>query len=308
MKRDLLSLHDLSSDEIHYIIDLALKLKNSNSKTTDHLKNKAVGLLFQKPSNRTRVSFEIAIWQLGGKCLYLAPQEINLGKRESVSDVAKTLSRYLDCIVARTFSHADVVELAENASAIIINGLSDLFHPCQALADILTVKEKFGNKKKALISYIGDGNNVCNSLILACARVGYDLNIATPKHYAPNQGVLDIAHDIAKKTKSTISIFNNPREAVSNADVIYSDVWVSMGQEEEDKKRKKDFKRFQINANLVKYAQPNYIFMHCLPAHRGMEVSADVIDGPNSVVFDQAENRMHVQKAILTFLLASPSA
>ncbi|MDP8264275.1 MAG: ornithine carbamoyltransferase [Candidatus Aceula lacicola] len=303
MKRDLLSLHDLSSNEVAHIIDLAIKLKNSGSKITNHLKNKAVGLLFQKPSNRTRVSCEIAVWQLGGKCLYLAPQEINLGKRESVADVAKTLSRYLDCIVARTFSHTDVVELAENASAVIINGLSDLFHPCQALADILTVKEKFGDEKKVLMSYIGDGNNVCHSLILACARIGYDLNIATPKKYEPSQDILNMAQGIAEETGSKITILNDPEEAVGNADVIYSDVWVSMGQEEEDKKRKKDFKGFQINSDLIKGAQSDYIFMHCLPAHRGMEVSADVIDGPNSVVFDQAENRMHVQKAILTFLL-----
>lgn len=302
MKRDLLSLHDLNSEEVKKIIDLAIKLKNSGSKITNHLENKAVGLLFQKPSNRTRVSCEIAIWQLGGKCLYLAPQEINLGKRESVSDVAKTLSRYLDCIVARTFSHTDLTKLAENASAVIINGLSDLFHPCQALADVLTVKEKFGDKK-VLLSYIGDGNNVCHSLILACAHMGYDLNIATPKKYEPNQGILDVAQDIAQKTGSQITILNDPAEAVSNADAIYSDVWVSMGQEEEDKKRKKDFKGFQINSELVKRAQSNYIFMHCLPAHRGQEVTEEIIDGEHSIVFDQAENRLHTQKAILLSLL-----
>ncbi len=302
MKRDLLSIQDLSVKEVQNLIDLALDLKNNESKLTNHLHGKAVGLLFQKPSNRTRVSFEIAIWQLGGKCLYLAPQEINLGKRESVSDVAKTLSRYLDCIVARTFSHDDVIDLAKNASATIINGLSDLFHPCQGLADILTIKEKFGTNK-ALVSYIGDGNNVCHSLLLACAKIGYNINIATPKGYEANNEILLAAKNIAKETGSQIETYTNPQDAAKNANVLYADVWVSMGQEDENNKRKKDFQGFQINKELAKLAKKDYIFMHCLPAHRDLEVSKEIIDGPNSVVFDQAENRMHIQKAILTFLI-----
>ncbi|MCX5681973.1 MAG: ornithine carbamoyltransferase, partial [Candidatus Omnitrophica bacterium] len=281
----------------------AFEFKASKGKLSDNLAGKAVGLLFQKPSNRTRVSFEIAVWQLGGKCLYLAPQEIDLGKRETVSDVAKTLSRYLDCIVARTFTHADVVELAKCADAVIINGLSDLFHPCQGLADILTIEEKLGEDVKATVAYIGDGNNVCHSLMLGCVKAGYDMSIATPKKYEPDAQIFKIAQKIGKETGSKVTVTNDPKEAVKNAHVVYSDVWVSMGQEAETKKRKKDFKGFQVNKDLVKTANKNYIFMHCLPAHRGLEVTADVIDGLHSVIFDQAENRLHAQKAILSFLL-----
>ncbi|MFA6379164.1 MAG: ornithine carbamoyltransferase, partial [Candidatus Omnitrophota bacterium] len=284
-------------------LDLALKFKAKKGEITNDLSGKAVALVFQKPSNRTRVSFEIAVWQLGGKCIYLAPQEIDLGKRESVSDVAQTLSRYLDCIVARTYTHEDVVELAKHSSAVIINGLSDLFHPCQGMADILTIQEKIGKNNKALVTYIGDGNNVCHSLLLGCVRVGYDINIATPKNYEPIADVVTSAKKISQKTGSKISIMHDPKKAVQGAHVIYSDVWVSMGQEAETKKRKLDFKGFQINKDLVKSADKEYLFMHCLPAHRGLEVTADIIDGPHSVVFDQAENRLHAQKAILSFLL-----
>ena len=303
MKRDFLSLQDVTNDEMAKLLGLGFQFKASKGKLSTQLTGKAVALLFQKPSNRTRVSFEIAIWQLGGKCLYLSPQEIDLGKRESVEDVAKTLSRYLDCIVARTFTHADVVALAKHSSAVIINGLSDLFHPCQGLADILTIKEKIGKSTKATVAYIGDGNNVCHSLLLGCMRVGYDMHMATPKKYEPNAEVITIAQGIAKQTGSKIVVSHDPKEAVKNAHVIYSDVWVSMGQEAETAKRKKDFKDFQVNKALVKNAHSDFIFMHCLPAHRGLEVTTDVIDGPHSVVFDQAENRLHAQKAILSFLL-----
>ena len=303
MKRDFLTIKDITNDEMQYLLDLALKFKAKKGEITNDLSGKAVALVFQKPSNRTRVSFEIAVWQLGGKCIYLAPQEIDLGKRESVSDVAQTLSRYLDCIVARTYTHEDVVELAKHSSAVIINGLSDLFHPCQGMADILTIQEKIGKNNKALVTYIGDGNNVCHSLLLGCVRVGYDINIATPKNYEPIADVVTSAKKISQKTGSKISIMHDPKKAVQGAHVIYSDVWVSMGQEAETKKRKLDFKGFQINKDLVKSADKEYLFMHCLPAHRGLEVTADIIDGPHSVVFDQAENRLHAQKAILSFLL-----
>lgn len=302
MKRDLLSLQDITNDEMKKLLDLGSRFKANKGKLSNELAGKAVALVFQKPSNRTRVSFEIAIWQLGGKCLYLAPQEIDLGKRESVEDVAKTLSRYLDCIVARTFSHEDVVALAKHSSAVIINGLSDLFHPCQGLADVLTIKEKFGTAKTT-VAYIGDGNNVCHSLLLGCARIGYDVAIATPKEYEPNADVIKIAEKIAKQTGTKILLTRKPRDAVKGAHVIYSDVWVSMGQEAETAKRKKDFKDFQVNKSLVQHAHKDYIFMHCLPAHRGLEVTAEIIDGPHSVVFDQAENRLHMQKAALSFLL-----
>lgn len=305
MKRNFLTLQDVTNDEMRKLLDMAFEFKANKGMLTHDLDGKAVGLLFQKPSNRTRVSFEIAVWQLGGKCLYLAPQEIDLGKRETVSDVAKTLSRYLNCIVARTFTHADVVDLAKYSDAVIINGLSDLSHPCQGLADILTIEEKLGEDVKATVAYIGDGNNVCHSLMIGCAKAGYDIHIAAPKKYEPSAEVLKAARKIGKETDAKVLITDDPKQAVKGAHVIYSDVWVSMGQEKEDKKRKKDFKNFQVNKDLVKGAHKDYIFMHCLPAHRGLEVTADVIDGPNSVVFDQAENRLHAQKAILSFLLGA---
>lgn len=302
MKRDLTSLHDLTTDEIKDILSLAVKLKKDRKLQTDHLRGKAVGLVFQKPSNRTRVSFEVGVYQLGGKCLYLGPQEINLGKRETTEDVAKTLSRYLDCIVARTFSHNDVMDLAKYASVPVINGLSDLYHPCQAFADILTVHEKLGDPIHKTIAYIGDGNNVCHSLMLMCAKLGVNISIATPKGYEVNADILKSACSYAKKTDAAIIITGDPKEAAKDAHVIYADVWTSMGQEEEFDKRLKDFHDYQINAELCRLADPNYIFLHCLPAHRGEEVTTDIIDGPHSFVFDQAENRMHVEKAILIFL------
>lgn len=302
MKRDLISLNDLSTQEINEILSLASKLKKERLRT-DHLDGKAIGLVFQKPSNRTRVSFEVGVYQLGGKCLYLGPQEINLGKRETIEDVAKTLSRYLDCIVARTFSHNDVVDLGKYATVPVINGLSDLYHPCQAFADILTIKERLGNISNLTVAYIGDGNNVCHSLMLICAKLGIHIKVATPKGYEVNDGVLKNVIAYAKQTNAIVKTTHVPHEAATGAHVIYADVWTSMGQEEEAAKRLKDFKDFQINKGLVKSAYSNYIFLHCLPAHRGEEVTADIIDGKHSFVFDQAENRMHVEKAILIFLL-----
>ncbi|MFH1359616.1 MAG: ornithine carbamoyltransferase [Candidatus Omnitrophota bacterium] len=303
MKRDLLSLQDFSSKEIEGLLAHTIQLKSQKGKNTDQLKEKSVALVFQKPSNRTRVSFEIGIWQLGGKSLYLSPREIDLGKRESTADVAKTLSRYVHCIVARTNAHKDIIELAQNASVPIINGLSDLFHPCQGLADIFTVKEKFSDLESVTLAYIGDGNNVCHSLLLGCAKVGINIKVATPKGYEPKKDIIKIAQAIAKESGSKIELSYSPQEAAKNANVLYADVWVSMGQEEETKKRLGAFKEFQVNERLAQLADKNYIFMHCLPAHRGQEVTSDILDGPHSVVFDQAENRMHVQKAILLFLL-----
>jgi ornithine carbamoyltransferase len=303
MKRDLTTLLDLTNEEVLGLLKLAGTLKKKKGQRSNELKGKSVGLLFQKPSNRTRVSFEVAIWQLGGNCIYLSPAEINLGKRESVGDVARTLSRYLDALVARTNTHADLLELSHEASIPVINGLSDLYHPCQALADILSIKEVFGFKTTVAVSYVGDGNNVCHSLMIGCAKVGFDVRIATPKGYEPDPEVLKKTLALAKQTKCEISVGNSPEQAVKNADVIYSDVWVSMGQEDERQKRQSDFAGFQINGDLVKLAKKNFIFLHCLPAHRGEEVTADVIDGTHSVVFDQAENRLHAQKAALIFLL-----
>ena len=302
--RNLLTIQDLSHNEIEDLFDLTQELKRTKGQVEDQLRGKSVGLLFQKPSNRTRVSFEVGIWQMGGNCVYLSPEEINLGKRESTSDVAKTLSRYLDCIVARTNSHDDIIILGQEATIPIINGLSDLFHPCQALTDIFTIKEKFKKLQNITIAYVGDGNNVCHSLLLVCARMGLHMNVATPKGgYEPNKEVLHIAKSFAKSSGSRIHLTTSPVEAVKGAQVIYSDVWVSMGQEKEKKERLKRFKGYQINAELLKEADSDYIFMHCLPAHRGEEVTAEIIDGPHSVVFDQAENRLHVQKAVLIELL-----
>jgi ornithine carbamoyltransferase len=304
MKRDLLSIRDLSILEVKYLMDLTNKLKQYKGRYRDYLDGKSIGLLFQKPSNRTRVSFEVGIYQLGGNCIYLAPQEINLGVREATSDVARTLTRYLDGIVARTNSHADIVEMAACASVPVINGLSDMYHPCQGLTDIYTVIEHYEGKVAGkAIAYIGDGNNVCHSLMLACAKSGINLRIATPKGYEPNSDVVKVTQESAAETGAEILLTNDPVKAVDNADVIYSDVWVSMGQEEETNRRLRDFQGFQINSELVSKAKKDFVFMHCLPAHRGQEVTSDVIDSEHSIIFDQAENRLHIQKAIMIFLM-----
>ena len=303
MKRDFITEYDLTPKEIKGIFDCAAQLKKAKGKTRTDLKGKTIGLVFQKPSLRTRVSFEVGIRQLGGECIYLGPEEINIGKRESIADVAQVLSRYLDVIVARVFSHNDVVGLAKHATIPVINGLCDLYHPCQAMTDVYSVMEKFGTLRKKTLAYIGDGNNVCHSLMLVCAKMGLNMTIATPMNYEPNEEILETARELAKETGVSITVSRDPRQAVDGAHVIYSDVWVSMGQEEETQRRLNDFQGFQINSDLVKLADKNYIFMHCLPAHRGQEVTADVIDSKHSIIFDQAENRLHVQKAILIFLL-----
>jgi ornithine carbamoyltransferase len=303
MKRDFVTEYDLTPKEISQIFALTSKLKKNKGKISAELRGKTVGLIYQKPSLRTRVSFEVGIHQLGGNCIYLGPDEINLGKRETTHDVAQTLSRYLDGIVARVYSHQTVVDLAKYASVPVINGLCDLYHPCQALTDVYSVLEKFGTLKKKTLAYIGDGNNVCHSLMLVCAKMGLNMTIATPENYEPNTEILETAQELAKTTGVKVTVSRDPKDAVKGAHVIYSDVWVSMGQEDETQKRLKDFHGFQINKNLTSWADKNYIFMHCLPAHRGEEVAADVIDSTHSIVFDQAENRLHVQKAILIFLL-----
>ncbi len=302
-KNDLISIKDLSPQTIRTLLENATQFKKNKKKGTAELKGKSIGLLFQKPSNRTRVSFEVALWQMGGHCIYLSPEEIDLGKRESTSDVAQTLSRYLDCIVARTNRHQDVVDLAKFSSIPVINGLSDLTHPCQGLADLLSIQENFKTFKGITVAYIGDGNNVCHSLMLGCAKVGLNIHIASPKNYEPLPEMVALAQKISKESGAKILLTSSPQEAVKGAHVIYADVWVSMGQEKESEERLKDFQGFQINKDLVKLADKNYLFMHCLPAHRDLEVTSDIIDGPRSIVFDQAENRLHVHKAVLEFLL-----
>ncbi|MBM3248982.1 MAG: ornithine carbamoyltransferase [Candidatus Omnitrophica bacterium] len=298
MNKDLISINDLSVKEIEGVFNLTSKIKRNKSAFANKLKGKSVALIFQKPSNRTRVSFEVGIWQLGGNCIYLGPGEISLGVRESVEDVAKTLSRYLDAIVARTYKHSDVLDLAKYSKIPVINGLSDLTHPCQGLADLFTIKEKLGKLKGVKLAYIGDGNNVCHSLMYGSMKLGVNLKIATPKGYEPNK-------KITRESGIPLgNISNDPSEAVGSADVIYTDVWASMGEESEAEQRKNIFKDFQINTRLAAKAKKNYLFMHCLPAHRGEEVSAEILDSKHSIVFDQAENRLHVQKAILLSLLA----
>ena len=306
MSKDLISIHDLSSSEIEDIFKLAADLKQKQKRKEKHeyLWAKSLAMIFEKQSTRTRVSFEIGMWQLGGLAINLDQEAIGLGTRESIGDVAKTLSRYADGILIRTFAHDKVIELAKYADIPVINGLSDLSHPCQALTDIFTVIEKKGKDlKKLKMAYIGDGNNVCHSLMFAAAKVGLNLTIATPKGYEPDPDIVKLAFEDARKAGVEIDILNDPVIAAENADVIYTDVWASMGQEKEKVVRLKAFRKFQINKELVKVAKPDYIFMHCLPAHRGEEVTDEVIDSPNSVVFDQAENRLHVQKAILVKFL-----
>jgi len=303
MKKDLISINDLSSKEIEDVLLLTQKLKKDSLKFNKVLAGKTLALIFQKPSNRTRVSFEVGMFQLGGHSLYLAPNEINLGVRESIADVSRTLSRYVDGIVLRTFEHKNCLEMAKAASIPVINGLSDFSHPCQALADIFTIKEELKTFAGKTLAYVGDGNNVSNSLLFACAKVGMNMKIGSPKGFQTKNEVLEIAKAIAKGNHANVYSFDNPFNAVKDADVIYTDVWASMGQENEAQERKKIFKDFQVNMNLVKLAKKNCLIMHCLPAHRGEEITNDVLDSKNSVIFDQAENRMHVQKAILIKLL-----
>ncbi|MDO8662268.1 MAG: ornithine carbamoyltransferase [Candidatus Omnitrophota bacterium] len=303
MTKDLVSIKDLSKAEIEELFKLTDQLKKNKNKFSEVLAGKTLALIFQKPSNRTRVSFEVGMFQLGGNSLYLAPNEINLGVRESIADVAKTLSRYVDGIVLRTFEHKNCLEMAKGAGIPVINGLSDFSHPCQALADLYTVKEKLKTFKGVTLAYVGDGNNVCNSLLFICAKLGVNMNVSSPKGYEPDSTVLKDAKVIAKTAGSLINLLSDPLLAVKNADVIYTDVWASMGQEEEAKERKEAFKDFQVNKDLMKLAKKDVLIMHCLPAHRGEEITDDVLDSRNAVVFDQAENRLHVQKAILIRLL-----
>lgn len=297
---------DFTPEEIQHILDVAVQLKAEWKQGNNRpiLQGKTLAMVFQKPSLRTRVSFEMAMHQLGGYAFYLSPDEIGLGKRESVADVARVLSRYVDCIMARVFDHRHVEELAAYSRVPVINGLSDYNHPCQAMADLLTVMEKKGRLKGLTLAFVGDGNNVATSLAFATALVGMNFAIATPPGYELPQAVVEKAQAIARRTGSRIVTTHDPAEAVRGADVIYTDVWTSMGQEKEREQRLKVFPPYQVNAALVALAKPDVIVEHCLPAHRGEEITDEVADGPHSVLFDQAENRMHAQKAILAILLA----
>ena len=303
--KDFLAIADYSPADLQAILDQAVALKKEwkEGGNPPLFKNKVLAMIFQKPSLRTRVSFDMAMRHLGGDALYLSPAEIGLGKRESIADVARVVSGYVDAVMARVFDHQHVLELAKWADIPIINGLSDYNHPCQAAADALTIQENFGPLKGLQVTYIGDGNNVCHSLLLGCAKVGIHMRIATPPKYGPAKNIVQLAKTHAKETGAEVMITHSPQDAVKKADIIYSDVWVSMGQEEESDKRLSDFNGYQINEKLTECAAKDFIFMHCLPAHRGQEVTAEIIDGEHSIVFDQAENRLHTQKAILISLL-----
>jgi ornithine carbamoyltransferase len=302
-KKDLISIKDLALEEIEHIFELADTLKTNLLGMSTVLTGRSMGMIFQKSSNRTRVSFEVGMAQLGGHAIYLGPDTIKLGVREKTSDIAKTLSRYLDVIVARVNSHKDILELAQCATIPVINGLSDLSHPCQGLADAYTVKEQAGIFKNKKLAFVGDGNNVLNSLLYISAKLGLNISVATPRGYQPNKDVFSQAQAFATKSGAKITLGNEPKEAVRSADFIYTDVWASMGQEKEAVKRKRAFKGFTIDRKLVLLAKKDCKIMHCLPAHRGEEITDEVIDSVNSIVFDQAENRLHVQKAILVWLL-----
>lgn len=306
MKTDFLSLADLSSSEIEGLIEqaVALKAEWKSSGNPPLLAGKTLAMIFQKPSLRTRVSFEMAMRHLGGAAMYLSPDEIGLAKRESVADVARVLSRYVDGIMARVFAHAHVVELARYSRVPVINGLSDYSHPCQGLADLLTIYEKFGRLSGIKLAYVGDGNNVLTSLLFGGSKVGMRIVSANPPGYEPSPEVVELARQFAAASGGLVQVTHDPHEAVRGADVIYTDVWTSMGQEAERERRLQVFPPYQVNSTLVSEAQPHAVVMHCLPAHRGEEITDEVIDGPHSIVFDQAENRMHAQKAILVRLLA----
>ena len=304
MKKDLLSIADLNSKEIERLIEQARRMKEKG--VVSLLSGRTLALLFEKPSLRTRVSFEMAMYQLGGNSIYLSPQEVGLGKREAVADVARVLTRYIDGIAARTFSQETLRILAGHSSVPVINGLSDLEHPCQALSDLLTIHEKKGKLPGLTLAFIGDGNNVANSLLLSASLVGMNFRLACPAGYEIRKEVLGKGRKFAALSGSRIQLTDDPHEAAKGADVIYADVWVSMGQEAEAKKRRRVFSDYQVDSKLLSLAKKDVLFMHPLPAHHGEEISVGLLDDPRSVVFDQAENRLHLQKALLVRLLANP--
>jgi ornithine carbamoyltransferase len=299
--KNLLSVEGLTPEAIRNLLNDALAFKSGISRGIPE--GKILALLFEKPSLRTRVSFEVAMHRLGGKAIYLSPAEVGLGKRESVADVARVLERYVDIIAARVFKHESLVELADRAAIPVINALSDREHPCQALADMLTIIEHKGELKGVKIAYIGDGNNVANSLLLISSMLGADFSIASPKGYEIDPDIIDQALIYSLRSGSNIECLESPIEAVNGADVIYTDTWTSMGQEEEAEKRRNAFDGFQVNSKLLCHAPERVIVMHCLPAHRGEEITGDILDGPHSVIFDQAENRIHAAGAVITYLL-----
>ncbi|MFN3413830.1 MAG: ornithine carbamoyltransferase [Thermoanaerobaculum sp.] len=301
--KDLISIHDLTAEEVEALFQLAENVKARPDRYRTALAGKTLAMIFEKASTRTRVSFEVGMYQLGGLATFLSSRDIQIGRGETIHDTAKVLSRYVDGIMARTFAHETVTELARHATVPVINGLTDLLHPCQALTDYFTVREKFGNTKGLTLAYVGDGNNMCHSLMFGGPKVGMHVRVAAPKDYRPKAEIVELAKQDAAAAGTTIEIVDRPEEAVVGAHVVYTDVWASMGQEAEAEKRKRDFAGFQVTPELMALADKKAIFMHCLPCHRGEEVHEAVADGPWSVIFDEAENRLHVQKAILLLLL-----
>lgn len=303
--RDMIELDDYTTEEIQYLLDAAIEIKRKqkNGEVYQPLKGKTIGLIFEKSSTRTRLSFEAGMFQLGGHALFLSKNDIQLGRGEPISDMAQVMSRYLDGIMIRTFGHDNVINLARYASIPVINGLSDMAHPCQVLADLQTILEHKGKLKGLKMAFVGDGNNMANSLLIGGAKMGMHVAIASPDGYEPDERIVQLSREIARETGAEITVTQDPQEAVKDADVIYTDVWASMGFEEEQKQREVAFANYQVDETLVQTAKPDYLFLHCLPAHRGEEVSEGVIDGANSVIFDQAENRLHAQKALMVALM-----
>ena len=304
-KKDLLTVHDLTREEIERLLERSAWLKKARKDGTVHhpLTGRSLGMIFEKSSTRTRVSFEVGMFQLGGQALFLSPADLQMGRGEPVADTARTLSRYLDGIMIRTFSQRMVEELAQHATIPVINGLTDLHHPCQALADLFTIQEQHRRLQGLRFAYIGDGNNMAHSLIEACVAVGMHVALACPAGYEPDAGIMREAKQTAGRTGADLMLTGDPRKAAKDADVVYTDVWASMGQEKEHALRVKAFAGYQVDEKLMKLASPEALVMHCLPAHRGEEISAEILDGPRSVVWDEAENRLHVQKAILEILV-----
>ena len=303
MQKDFLSIRDLSVYEFGQMLDLADEVKKHPDKYRKALKHKILAMIFQKPSLRTRMTFEAGMLRLGGEAIYLAPSDIQMGSREGAYDIGKNLERWVDGIMIRTFGHQIAVDLAASCRIPVINALTDLSHPCQAMADFQTLREHKGALPGLKLAYVGDGNNVCHSLMLAAARGGTRMAVATPAGYEPNPDVVSLAREDGRDTGFTLTLTNSAEEAVSGADAVYTDVWASMGQEAEKEKRAKIFAPYQVNGRLMAQAKKDALFMHCLPAHRGDEVTDEVIDSPNSVVYDEAENRLHAQKAILISLM-----
>jgi ornithine carbamoyltransferase len=302
--KDFLSIADVTTEELEALLEKATQIKARPEEYRRALAGQTLAMIFQKPSTRTRVSFEVGMWQLGGYALYLSGTDLQIGRGETIADTARVLSRFCDGIMARVFGHGDIEELGRWATVPVINGLSDLTHPCQAVADYLTLKEKRGRLAGLKLAYVGDGNNVAHSLVLAGAKLGVNVALACPEGYHPAAAILDRAAPDAKRRGVTISVHARPEDAVKDADVIYTDVWTSMGQEKEKQERLKAFAGFQVSTAMMKLASPECVFMHCLPAHRGEEVAAEVADSPQSVIFDEAENRLHAQKAIMVELMA----